>query len=233
MGIDIGDLETCILVGVPRSTTSLQQRIGRVVAGAGVAIHSERRRSQQRSRVQEPGFTVPKDLWLRAPCTSEQTYPVYPRHVPSQVAGNTSRPLEELTLAANPTRQVEASGLWPSGFAGLCRAERTGQVPQDLQSDEDGSRRDAHYVYPLRDVGVQFTVELRQGPIQHALGSLTHSQVMREAYPGAIYYYATRPYRVYKVLPRSKKVLVRGARYYTTSPNQGPTMVYPNLADEG
>lgn len=234
LGIDIGDLETCILVGVPRSTTSLQQRIGRVGRqGEGVAIIVN-----DGDLNSEVVFRNPSSLFQRP--LADSTMYLENRRIQyihamclARMGGEYEQASGKASSSCEPDQAVELSDLWPSGFAGLCRAERTGQVPQDLQAMKMEAGETPHYVYPLRDVGVQFTVELRQGPIQHALGSLTHSQVMREAYPGAIYYYATRPYRVYKVLPRSKKVLVRGARYYTTSPNQGPTMVYPNLADEG
>jgi len=54
---------------------------------------------------------------------------------------------------------------------------------------------------------------------------------MREAYPGAVYYYQTVPYRVTKVNVRSKTIDVRRDRHYTTSPLFIPTLIFPNLAD--
>jgi DEAD/DEAH box helicase domain-containing protein len=52
---------------------------------------------------------------------------------------------------------------------------------------------------------------------------------MREAYPGAVYYYITKPYRVYRVIVNSKLVEVRDEKKYTTKPQMIPTLVFPNL----
>ena len=46
-----------------------------------------------------------------------------------------------------------------------------------------------HHEFPLRSaVEKNFKVECQQRP----LGNLTFSQVLREAYPGAVYYYMAR-----------------------------------------
>ena len=89
---------------------------------------------------------------------------------------------------------------------------------------------DPNHVYPLRDVESQFRVRFKQGPEERPMGSLSHSQLMRECYPGAVYYYTTRPFRVYKVSTFDRTVFVRRERRYTTSPVKLPTMVFPNLA---
>lgn len=89
---------------------------------------------------------------------------------------------------------------------------------------------DPNHVFPLRDVESQFLVEYKQGPEQRPLGSLSYAQVMREAYPGAVYYYTSEPYRVYRVLQREKKILVRKEAFYTTRPQALPTLVFPNLS---
>jgi DEAD/DEAH box helicase domain-containing protein len=52
---------------------------------------------------------------------------------------------------------------------------------------------------------------------------------MREAYPGAVYYYTAMAYRVNKVNTRSREAQVRHEKKYTTSPTQLPTMIFPNL----
>ena len=55
---------------------------------------------------------------------------------------------------------------------------------------------------------------------------------MREAYPGAVYYYTTKSYRVYRVMIPSRIVKVRKEKKYTTKPLTLPIMVYPNLTPE-
>jgi DEAD/DEAH box helicase domain-containing protein len=52
---------------------------------------------------------------------------------------------------------------------------------------------------------------------------------MRETYPGAVYYYTTIPFRVYRVDFRSRDIMVRKEKRYTTRPTRLPTQVFPNL----
>jgi DEAD/DEAH box helicase domain-containing protein len=61
------------------------------------------------------------------------------------------------------------------------------------------------------------------------MGSLSFGQLMREAYPGAIYYYATIPYRVTRVNVKAKHVQVRREKRYTTQPQRTPPAVFPRL----
>ena len=88
---------------------------------------------------------------------------------------------------------------------------------------------DPNHVYPLRDVDVQFQVKHKRGPVEESRGSLSYSQLMREAYPGAVYYYMTKPYRVYRVRTYSRLVEVRHEKRYTTKPSMLPTLVFPNF----
>jgi len=71
---------------------------------------------------------------------------------------------------------------------------------------------------------------MKQGPEDHPLGSLSYRQALREAYPGAVYYYATHTFRVYRIAQQSRQVLVRHEKRYTTKPKVLPTLVFPNLS---
>lgn len=125
---------------------------------------------------------------------------------------------------------IDSTGVnWPDGFLALCEEESTGQIRADLQSMKVEAGEDPNHVFPLRDVESQFKLQVRQGPDRRPIGSLSHAQLLREAYPGAVYYYATTPFRVYKVLMPSHEVLVRPEKRYTTTPQHLPTLVYPNL----
>jgi DEAD/DEAH box helicase domain-containing protein len=98
-------------------------------------------------------------------------------------------------------------------------------------------RLEAHdrpnYTFPLRDVESQFKVERRDGPNVASMGSLSFAQLMREAYPGAIYYYATIPYRVTRVNIKAKVVQVRREKRYTTQPQKTLPAVFPRLSPGG
>ncbi len=94
-------------------------------------------------------------------------------------------------------------------------------------------RERPNYTFPLRDVESQFKVERRDGPNVSSMGSLSFAQLMREAYPGAIYYYATIPYRVTRVNVKAKIVTVRREKRYTTQPQRTPPAVFPRLSPGG
>jgi DEAD/DEAH box helicase domain-containing protein len=95
------------------------------------------------------------------------------------------------------------------------------------------ARERPNYAFPLREVESQFKVERAQGPATSSLGSLSFGQLMREAYPGAIYYYATQPYRVTRVNLKTHQVQVRREKRYTTRPNRLPDRVFPRLNPAG
>ncbi|HIE12351.1 MAG TPA: DEAD/DEAH box helicase [Desulfotomaculum sp.] len=229
LGIDIPHLDVGILVGVPRSNTSLLQRIGRIGRqrpGIVVILHNG-------DLYSEAVFREPAEI-LNRPLAEGALYLENPRvqyiHAMclARIGGEHDQACVRAGKDAEDSFTTEVN--WPPGFVTLCKDERAGEVPADLQSMKMEAGDTPHHVYPLRDVESQFTVEFHQGPHRERLGSLSYGQVMREAYPGAVYYYTTIPHRVYQVLPRAKVVRVRRERYYTTRPLVKPSMVFPNLS---
>jgi DEAD/DEAH box helicase domain-containing protein len=73
-------------------------------------------------------------------------------------------------------------------------------------------------------VGKNFKVESQQRP----LGNLSFSQVMREAYPGAVYYYMACPFRILRVNYNTAEIIASPAPRYTTKPLT-QIMVFPDL----
>ncbi len=229
LGIDIPSLDVGILVGVPRSKTSLQQRIGRVGRQSpGVVVILNNGDLYSEAMFREPAKI------LERPLAEGALYLENPR-IQYIHAMCLARPGGEHDAACarvgrSGDEAFESTVKWPPGFVELCERERSGEVPADLQSMKMEAGDVPHHTYPLRDVESQLTVEFRQGPQRMPLGSLSYSQLLREAYPGAVYYYTTIPYRVYQVLLRSRTVLVRRERYYTTRPLCRPSQVFPNLS---
>ena len=88
---------------------------------------------------------------------------------------------------------------------------------------------DPNHIYPLRDVDTQFQVEYQHGPSKDRLGTLSYAQILREAYPGAVYYYKARAFRVYRLMTSKRLIAVRKEKQYTTKPVFRPTLIYPNL----
>jgi DEAD/DEAH box helicase domain-containing protein len=67
-----------------------------------------------------------------------------------------------------------------------------------------------------------------KGPHGLPLGSLSYPQALREAYPGAIYYYMAQPYRVFRHNYGAGEILVRRERHWTTQPI-AQAMVFPRF----
>lgn len=231
LGIDIPYLETCILVGVPSSLTSLQQRIGRVgrhSKGNVIVINSG-------SVYDQAVFADPKSI-LQRPLSESALYLENPyiQYIHALCLARLGGEHDQVEAALNlkPNADFLSRVYFPEKFMELCNQERSGQIPRELQSMKSDSGDSPNYAFPLRDVETQFKVELRQGPRIQSLGSLSYGQMMREAYPGAVYYYATIPHRVTKVFFTSKTILVKKVKRYTTKPQALPTMVFPNLQED-
>jgi DEAD/DEAH box helicase domain-containing protein len=118
---------------------------------------------------------------------------------------------------------------WPQGFLELCKAERAGIISTEFQNMKSQAGDDPNHTFPLRDVELQFQVKYKKGTTEESKGSLSYGQLMREAYPGAVYYYATKPHRVYRVSPHRRLVEVRYEKRYTTKPQMMPTLIFPNF----
>jgi DEAD/DEAH box helicase domain-containing protein len=232
LGIDIRDLDVAVIVGVPRSTTSLTQRIGRVGRqrpGIIVIVDGG-------DAYSDPVLRDPETLFDRPPAESA-LYLENPRiqYIHAMCLSREGGEHELACTAAGRNQDdcLLQEGLsWPKGFTELCERERTGQVPADLQSMKTDAGESPHHVFPLRDVESQFEVHMRSRRDIQRRGNLSYGQVMREAYPGAVYYYTTIPYRVTAVYHRTRQVHVRPERRYTTKPQMMPIRVFPNFSEK-
>lgn len=228
LGIDIPFLTLGILVGVPHSATSFYQRIGRIgrhSKGEVVVINTG-------DVYSETIFRNPEQL-LNMPLSEGALYLENSRiqYIHALCLARHGGEHDQVCAMLNmeETTDLESSVDWPEDFLELCRAERIGVIPTELQNMKAQAGDDPHHTYPLRDVDVQFNVEHKKGPVKESRGSLSYSQLMREAYPGGVYYYITRPYRVYRVSSHTRLVEVRTEKRYTTKPRLMPTLVFPNL----
>lgn len=230
LGIDIPYLNLGILVGVPPSGTSFFQRIGRI----GRSKKGEIVVVNRGDLYDENIFRDPERL-LKLPLSEGALYLENPRiqyiHALclARQDGEYHQVCEQLNIADNAN--FEAGVNWPKGFVEMCKNERLGLVPKELQSMKEQGGNDPNHVYPLRDVDSQFKVEHKRGPERRSLGSLSYGQLMREAYPGAIYYYTSVPFRIFKVRVQQREVEARSEKKYTTTPITLPIQVYPNLSE--
>lgn len=231
LGIDIPDLNAAVLVGVPRSSTSLHQRIGRIGRhGPGTVFIVN-----TGDVFDETVFLKPKEFMNR-PLAECALYLENQRiqYIHALCLGRHNGELEQICQHVNVKADEDTlTDLleWPEGFCELVQREMIGEIPVDLQSMKEEAGEDPNHYYPLRDIGVQYKVELHHNGMVESLGRLSQSQVMREAYPGAVYYYTTKPYRVYQIFHNTKVIRVRNENHYSTKPIVLPTLVYPNLTE--
>ncbi len=234
LGMDIGHLGLAILVGVPPTMTNLQQRIGRVGRqGPGYVLIVNTGSPQDQAL-----FRRPAEALRRPPAEStlylENRYLQYIHAL--CLARNEEGEHDQLCKAlgrATNGEEFDSPIAWPPGFLELCREERTGQVSRELRNWAGNvQNQPPQWVFPLRDIEPQFRVELRRRSSPgEARGSLSYYQVLNEAYPGAVYYYASVPYRVQRVYPRSRRIEIRPEKQYRTRPKKY-TWLQPNLRTE-
>jgi len=231
LGIDIPYLDLGVLIGVPRSATSFYQRIGRIgrhKGGEVVIINTG-------DIYSETIFRNPQKL-LEIPLSEGALYLGNPRiqYIHALCLARNGGEHDQVSAALNIEESADFRSpidSWPAGFLELCRSERIGMVPTELRCMKEQAGDAPNHVFPLRDVDVQFQVKHKSGPVEFPLGSLSYSQLMREAYPGAVYYYVTKPYRVYRVNLYSRLIEVRQEKKYTTRPQMLPTLVFPNITE--
>jgi DEAD/DEAH box helicase domain-containing protein len=217
-----------ILLGVPRSATSFYQRIGRIgrqSKGEIIVINTGDIHS-------ESVFRNPDRLW-NMPLAEGALYLQNSRiqYIHALCLARPGGEHDQICSSVNvdDSQSFTSSVDWPDGFIDLCMNERKGIIPSELQNMKAQAGDDPNHTYPLRDIDTQFQVKHKEHGYENSCGSLSYSQLMREAYPGAVYYYITKPYRVYRVNFYSKSVEVKDERRYTTKPQTIPTLVFPNL----
>jgi DEAD/DEAH box helicase domain-containing protein len=119
----------------------------------------------------------------------------------------------------------------PSQFIKLLENEvnQTESIPEELYLLKQRALSNPHHEFPLRSgVEQSFVVRDRRSPGPDHLGSLSLSQALREAYPGAIYYYMARPYRIERVHYRKGEIYAQKSKRWTTRPTQH-TIVFPKI----
>ncbi|MCL5971806.1 MAG: DEAD/DEAH box helicase [Firmicutes bacterium] len=229
LGLDIQGLTAAVLVGVPNSATSFQQRIGRIGrAGPGQVIVIK-----AGSVLDEVVFRHPASLFSR-PLTEGALYLENRRiqYIHALCLGRQGGEHDMVVgMVGDDEIALDGSVDWPTGFSEVVHDERTGAIPVEFQTMKEQAGEQPNRTYALRDVDLQFSVVSHQGTAPQRLGSLSYGQVLREAYPGAVYYYATSPFRIVRVDTVKRQISARPEKHYTTSPTGLPTQIYPNLSE--
>jgi DEAD/DEAH box helicase domain-containing protein len=218
LGLDIGEIDLIVLAGVPPSAKAFWQRLGRagrrnpgvclLIDDRGTLLNSPGTLRQYLERALEASW-----LYL------ENRYIQY---------ANALCAAFELNELGRGDSQASPFTSLPPSFRKLLENELnpTEIVPTDLYPLKQRAQAGPHREFPIRSGMEQdFQVQTSQG-LQ--LGNLTFSQALREAYPGSIYYYMARPYRVYRFNYKNGEVHAKRERRWTTRPI-AQTMVFPRF----
>lgn len=226
LGVDLPDLTLGILYGLSNSATSYYQRIGRVGRHKDGTIVVVNNGSVLSNRV----FRNPDEL-ERMPLTESTLY-LDNQHIQYIHAMCLARPGGEHDVICNSddaTLDFSPRAPFPNSFLELCSRERIGEIEPRFQAMKGQAGNSPNHTYPLRDCEIQFSVITGIGQSEQRLGTLSFSQMMREAYPGAVYYHMATPYRVWRIKLREHQITVRPERHYTTRPIFLPALIFPNL----
>jgi DEAD/DEAH box helicase domain-containing protein len=218
LGLDIGEVDVVVLVDVPPSVKAFWQRLGRAGRrNPGVCImidrfdlipHSHAGLESYLACPLEPNWLYFENRYIQytnALCAAVEV-------VEGELSASALTPFNSLPASF---RRFLDNELHP-----------TEVVPEDLAPLRQRAQAGPHHEFPLR-TGVEQNFVIG-GPFDRRLGSAAFSQVLREAYPGAIYYYMARPYRVIGFEYRKGLIRCKSERYLTTRPISN-TMVFPQL----
>lgn len=222
LGIDIGDIELVVLLGTPPSVKSFWQRAGRagrLKAGQIILIDLD-------GRVTAMGLEcylarTPEPNWLYL----DNEYLQY---------ANALCAAEEKLQALPPLYSRLPFAALPKSFLDLLEneLEPTRAIPSELYPLKQQAVAGPHRAFPLRS-GIErsYQVSCRHLPGMR-LGSLSYSQVLREAFPGAIYRYMARPYRVFELKHPSGEIVCAKTKGITRTNAIAQTAVFPQFNNE-
>lgn len=221
LGLDIGEINLVLLLTTPPSIKAFRQRIGRGGRSKpGIYIILDNR-----------GLILSQGLKEYMKRTHEPNY-LYLDNPYIQYA-NVLCAARELEQRGEDSLKEGAFSTLPPRFVELLNNELhpLKPVPEELFSLKQRGEAGPHHEFALRNgIEKQFQVKGVGAPGEDALGALQFSQVLREAYPGGIYYYLARPYRVREFQYRAGTIYVRPEKAYTTKP-WSQSIVFPNLQE--
>lgn len=185
LGIDFPNLRVGFSVGVPPTRKAYRQRLGRVGrSGPGafvlVAPPNAFRRYGTSFRQYHDMSVEPSYLYL------DNRF--------MQFAHGRCLSEELDSLAAQSTLPTRVQ--WPVGFRDVYSAARPGgNRPPEFDAIAEIGGDTPQRNYPLRNVG-ENSFEIKQNENAPRIGDATHSQALRECYPGAAYFHEMRSYEV-------------------------------------
>ncbi len=202
LGIDVGGLDACILVGYPGSIASAWQRAGRVGRGGQEALIIL---VALPDALDQYFMRHPGDFFARPP----ETAVVDPRN---------RRILKDhlVAAAAELPLRVDEGHLYGADLGALiAELQAEGRLVQSAAGDEWYARRK----HPARDINIRSAGEAFAivDPAGKSIGSVDGVRALHECHPGAIYLHGGRQFEVLALDLERRTVRARPARvdYYT------------------
>jgi DEAD/DEAH box helicase domain-containing protein len=218
LGIDIGEIDLIILLNQPPSIKTFWQRVGR----------GGRKREGVCLFIDNRGTIADSPMGLRKYMDS----PIDPSwlYLENRYIQYTNALCSALEFREYGEDQYDRTPFdsLPSNYNKLLENEINPAeiIPHDLYPLKQRAQAGPHREFPIR-TGMEKSFQVKD-KFGSPLGTLTFSQLLREAYPGAVYYYMGRPYRVNRLKYRQGEIYVYREKYWTTRPKAW-SMVFPSF----
>jgi DEAD/DEAH box helicase domain-containing protein len=204
MGIDIGYLDVCILVGYPGTIINTWQRGGRVGRGGrdSLVVLIADQDALDQYFMQHPALFF-EQAFEAAVIDPNNAY-VVRAHLPCAAA--------ESPLSLNDTR------FWARDLEDhLHHLEAEGELSRTSEGVQRwfASRKRPHLQVNMRSVGQTFTIF--KGSTGEAIGTVDGVRALKECHPGAIYLHRAVPYYVERLVLERNDIIVQEAdlNYFT------------------
>lgn len=224
LGIDIGEISLILNLGIPLTTKSFWQRAGRAGRkGESLVVLMDVDGILAKSGLRQYLARQPESNWLYL----DNEYLQY---------SNALCASDEILQWSKVLYSKECLSDLPDNFHSLLENEisPTRPIPHELYplKQQSLAAGNPHYAFPIRtSIEKSYQVECQNSP--QSLGSLTYSQLLREAFPGAIYRYFGRPYRIWSVKHPTGKILAQNvSKTFALTRATSQTMVFPQFTDE-
>ena len=220
LGIDLPGLDLGFLVGLPDSPASFWQRLGRFGrhGDADIFLIDDARPAATAA------FAHPASL-LAWQARDAALYPENPillaRHVLCLAHETAALGLPELPSSTPLPAALRAL------HAALLRGEPTPAL-REAQAAQ-GNTTPPHLAFPLRTCDEIYRFKGPHGGPAPS-GFITYGQILREAYPGAVYYHGGTPWRILSLNRRDHTLTVARERHYHTQPRAIPSQLVPDLS---
>ena len=211
MGVDIGGLDVCILIGYPGAVINTWQRAGRVGRGDREFLIIL---IAQPDALDQHFMKNPKDLFARGfedATLDPENKTVLKGHI---VCAAAEEPLADDDLYFTPNKRTEL----------MAELQEEKKIVQPIESSKwlSTRQRPGRFVN-LRSIGDSYSLFGADG--KSVIGTISGSKVFAEAHEGAVYLHMGRQYRVTKLDFDKKSATVEplDERYYTRARTEKET----------